>query len=256
MADIDERLSGYNECHIGHNEGHYCKFCIQNDGILNLAKTESAAEQAYRLIREWIIAGRYAEGARLREEELASAAQTSRTPVREALRRLAAEGFVEMQPRSGALVKAWSTESMRDLFNLRALLEGHAAQLAAMRCTTEDIDALAAMNAHMIALTRHRDDGFLTAFSETNTAFHCRILRASGNPQLEAVALPLIDLALIMRNYRRFSSERLEKSCGDHDSLIAALRVRDAALAEAVMRAHILSGGIIAATVSADGSQT
>ncbi len=214
---------------------------------MTLAKDESAAAHAYRLIREWITSGRYEEGARLREEELAGAAEISRTPVREALRKLAAEGFVEMQPRSGALVKAWSSETVRDLFNLRALLEGYAAELAATRVTDADIDALEAMNAEMIALAERGEEGFLKTFSETNTAFHCRILHLSGNAQLEAVALPLIDLALIMRTYRRFSSERLDKSCGDHVSLLAAFRARDAALAQAVMRAHILSAGVIAA---------
>jgi DNA-binding GntR family transcriptional regulator len=89
-----------------------------------------AADRAYSALRGGILDGRYGSGARLGEIEVADELGLSRTPVREALRRLGSEGLVEVQPRRGARVRAWSTQDLEETYELRALLEGLAARRA------------------------------------------------------------------------------------------------------------------------------
>src|SRR5215203_6092246 len=98
-----------------------------------------AAEAAYGIIREGILSGELARGQRLREEELALRAGVSRTPVREALRRLDAEGLVDFTPNRGARVTAWSERELEDVYEARALLESYGARLAATRVTAEEL---------------------------------------------------------------------------------------------------------------------
>lgn len=200
-----------------------------------------ATERAYEIIRDAIISGEYAEGRRLREEDLAARTSVSRTPVREAIRRLASEGFLAVQPRSGAVVTRWTAEEVRDLFGLRAALESYAAGLAATRAREEDIAELDAMCDEMDDLAAEHGEGFLERFSRANTAFHARLLQLSGNRRLELIAASLLDLGLIMKTYKRFSRARIVRSCADHRDIVAALRRGDVTWSEAIMRAHILA---------------
>ena len=89
------------------------------------------ASEAYEKVRGRILSGELGDGVRLGEEELAEALSISRTPVREALRRLAAEGLVELLPNRGARVPRWDESDVNDIFDLRAVLESHAAGRAA-----------------------------------------------------------------------------------------------------------------------------
>src|SRR4051812_2162338 len=108
-----------------------------------------AAETAYTVVRDGILSGNFARGERLREEELAGLAGVSRTPIREALRRLDAEGLVEFRPNRGARVTAWTTKELEDLYDARALLESRAARFAASRITADEIAELADLCARM-----------------------------------------------------------------------------------------------------------
>ena len=94
-----------------------------------------AVDRAYEAVRTGIIAGRYLAGARLTEQEIATAVGVSRTPVREALRRLDAEGLVEFTPNLGAVVTTWSEADSDEVFDLRAMLESYSARRATLRAT-------------------------------------------------------------------------------------------------------------------------
>ena len=98
-----------------------------------------AAEKAYRTVRERILRGEYPSALRITEQEIADATGVSRTPVREALRRLQAEGFVTVIANQGAIVTEWSANDTDDVFELRALLEPYGAARAAHRITAEGI---------------------------------------------------------------------------------------------------------------------
>jgi DNA-binding GntR family transcriptional regulator len=195
---------------------------------------------AYELIREGILSGEYARGERLREEELAVRAGVSRTPVREALRRLDAEGLVGFTPNRGARVTAWSQQELEDLYDVRALLEGHGARLAASRITTEEIDSLSSLADQMESIGG-KGRTAADELTRLNGEFHRSIVRATRNSQLESLVRSMMEVPLIYRTFQRYSPERLQSSSFQHRELIMAMQAANGDWAEAVMRAHILA---------------
>lgn len=139
-------------------------------------------------LRTQIIAGEYPPGAHLVEDRLAKELGVSRNPVREALRVLQAEGFIEMIPRRGAVVATLSDVEVRDIFDVRMALERLAAQLAARRADKEDVDELRRILAEAEAALAKDDAAALT---ELNTEFHEQVLVVSGNGYLRDVMLQL-----------------------------------------------------------------
>lgn len=199
-----------------------------------------AAEAAYGVIRAGILSGEFARGQRLREEELAERVGVSRTPVREALRRLDAEGLIDFTPNRGARVTAWSERELEDLYEARALLEGFGARLAAARITAEELDELAQIADKMAALAAS-DPKPADELTTLNGEFHRAIANASRNSQLDTLVRGLMDVPLIYRTFQRYSPDRMRASQFHHNELVDALRARDGEWAEAVMRAHILA---------------
>ncbi len=199
-----------------------------------------AAETAYEAVRAGILSGEFARGQRLREEELALRAGVSRTPVREALRRLDAEGLVEFTPNRGARVVAWSAQTLEDNYEVRAMLESYGARLAAERITDEELDSIAQIAARMTALSR-KGAAAADELTVLNGDFHRAILRASRHTQLDTIVRGIMDTPLIFRTFQRYGVERMRTSVRQHEELVQALRARDGVWAEAVMRAHILA---------------
>jgi DNA-binding GntR family transcriptional regulator len=198
-----------------------------------------AAERAYAVIRTRILSGDFSRGERLREEELAQLAGVSRTPIREALRRLDAEGLVEFLPNRGASVTAWTEQELDDLYEARALIEGYTAGQAASRITSDALDRLTELSAQMRALDN--DSSTANEMTRLNTEFHRIIVAAAGNSHLESVVQSLTDAALVYRTFRHYTPDRLMASKFHHDEIVAALRARDEAWASAMVRAHILA---------------
>lgn len=201
---------------------------------------KTASLRVYETLRDDIAGGQYSVGERLTEGALADALKVSRTPVREALRRLASEGFVTLSPHAGALVKGWSAQDARDVFETRAIIESEAAARAARNATARDVEELDALARRMeqAAGAPLRD---VAGYSEMNRDFHARILRLSGNQRLEEIALNLMDLGFLVRSYRLFEQEDVERSLSDHRQLVKAIGAGEAAWAGAVMRAHVLA---------------
>jgi DNA-binding GntR family transcriptional regulator len=211
-----------------------------------------AVVTAYSVIRSGIVSGELARGDRLREAELAERIGVSRTPVREALRRLDAEGLVDFTPNRGASVTAWNERELDDLYELRALLESYAARLAAARISADALARLTDLAEEMRSLA---DAGSQTAdkLTELNGEFHLTITRASGNAYIEGLVKGFIDVPLVYRTFKQYSPDRLQASMFHHDELVAALGARDGAWAESVMRSHILAAK---ATVHRLGAQS
>jgi len=204
-------------------------------------ENSTASNVGYEIIRQAIIDGHYREGDRLVEAELAERAGVSRTPIREALRRLEAEGFVQIRPGSGAIVARWSGSDLADLFEIRAALETLGAGLAALNARSKELDELEAMCDAMEAIAQESGPDFLEKFSVQNTAFHMKILEMSRNPRLAEMAGSLMKLGVIMRTYNRFDLTRLHRSIYDHRCILAALRSGSVTRAESAMRSHVLS---------------
>lgn len=201
----------------------------------------SAADRAYAAIRASILSGTFAPNARLKETELVKYCGVSRTPVREALRRLAAEDFVVITRNQGAQVKSWSHDDLDDLFALRALLEGHAAERAARRTSPEDLRRIAGAIEEMdrVLASDVPQEQQASEFLRLNRVVHETVWNASGSARLRRMLGHLVEQALMAHTAQRFSLARIAESHHHHQELLRALESRDPAWAEALMRSHI-----------------
>jgi DNA-binding GntR family transcriptional regulator len=198
----------------------------------------ASEEKAYAAIRGAITAGIYGNGMHLRAANLAESLGISRTPVREALRRLHAEGLVEFFDNRGAFVAGWSRETAQEVFDLRVVLESHAAALAAHRLTEEQISSLAAMTDRM---ERHANsvERDISAVTQANSEFHGLIIAAASGRRLAAVVATVVEIAMVSRTFSSYTDENFSRSIGHHRELIAAFRARDDIWSAAVMTSHI-----------------
>jgi DNA-binding GntR family transcriptional regulator len=203
----------------------------------------AAADHAYQVIRTKIFEGELKSGQRLKEAELSSVCDVSRTPVREALRKLAADGLVRILPNSGAIVAQWSESDIQDIYSVRVRLEVLAASLAAERRTDDDLQKLQTCADEMKAAAQSRNPHDNDSeIARLNSEFHHLIISAARSRALAAAASQVIEAPLMLRTFRRYEPERLMRSVSDHLELVAAIRARDTALAGSLMGAHILSG--------------
>ncbi len=164
----------------------------------------------------------------------------SRTPVREALRRLQSEGLLDRRPHQASVVTSWSREDAEEIFELRTLLECHATRLASARITSAE---LARMREIALAQRREvrRGRAGLDRIAQLNNEFHRVLYEASGNRRLQAMLVNLIEPTLVIRTFQYYSREALERSVQQHLDLVDMLEARDAEGAEAVMRTHVLA---------------
>ncbi len=201
-----------------------------------------AAELAYASVRNGILHGTYAAGARLTEQELAQATGVSRTPIREALRRLHAEGLVQFEPNHGAVVSLFGLEEAEEIFELRALLEPISARRAAERATAATIAELRALaELQMVESTRRTPD-HLVRIGQINDRFHRLIQAAAGSIRLEKTLAGLIEAPLILRTFGQYTPAELIRSADQHLELVQSFEARDPIWAHGIMGAHILAG--------------
>lgn len=201
-----------------------------------------AAERAYSSVRDGILRGTYTAGSRLTEQELAATAGVSRTPIREALRRLHAEGLVEFSPNHGAVVALFEPEDAEEIFELRSLLEPITARRAALRASRADIAELRSLSERQLLESKKRQPGYLLRIGELNDQFHRLMQKSAGSPRLEKALAGLIEAPLILRTFGQYSAAELQRSADQHLELVQALEARDPMWAHSIMRAHILAG--------------
>ncbi len=187
-------------------------------------------------IREAIINGILKPRERLMEIQLADELGVSRTPIREALRKLELEGFIVMVPRKGAYVADISFKDIADIFEIRAALEGLAAGLAAERITDEELEA---MERHLVEKADAIHNHDMERLVEVDTKFHESIYRASRNERL----LPIINnLREQIQRFRATSLAypgRMKQSLEEHRALVEAIQARDVVLARQLAHEHI-----------------
>ncbi len=207
----------------------------------NGRRLRDGVEAAYRTIRAGIIEGRYAAGQRLTGETLAQASGVSRTPIREALRRLQAEGLVRMVPNQGATVTGWSAADIAQMFGLRVVLESHAAELATPCLTEAQIDRISQLAELTHELARDRPPGFRQALAIANSELHLTIVAGAANERLASMIASVVDMPLVLRTLEAYTQDDLLRSAGHHRELVLAFRARDPLWASAVMRSHVLA---------------
>lgn len=197
----------------------------------------TSAEKAYQTIREAIGRGDLARGTRLRESELAEQIGVSRTPIRNALQRLAADGLIDLNAHTGAAVRGYTDRDMAEVFEVRAILEARGAFLAARNRSDTQIDEMRDLCERMEAIAESSPDRF-SEFAPLNNRLHSVILEASGQRKLAITANRLIEMNFVLQSYRRFDAGDLERSFADHRRILEAIADRECELAEALMRAH------------------
>ncbi len=197
-----------------------------------------ASDRAYAGIRSMILSGELPAGAPLGEEALAERCGVSRTPVRDALRRLESELLVKRNEAQRSFVADWSLSDVADAFELRAMLEGHAARRAAERMDDATLQRLRACNQSILEAIRPQKPD-IAGFLEGNREFHAIILETSGSRRLGSLLATLIEQPVVWRTAHHYGREALHRSHGEHDELISAFTRSDGAWAEAVMGAHI-----------------
>ena len=221
--------------------------CAQpaEDGALRAAGPGGAYEQ----IREAIVEGRYAPGQRLVEQRLAGDLVLSRTPVREALLRLEAEGLVVSEKHRGAIVRPVTTQEVEDLYALRTRLESLAAECAARRRTASDVtelhEAVLAFEQAIpdaVAAGETSDLGGTRELTRANGRFHDGVLAAARSDRLTRVLAGSVDVPLVFQSLRRFDRPQLERSALFHALIRDAIVAQEPDRAGRLMTEHVLQG--------------
>ncbi|HHW10968.1 MAG TPA: GntR family transcriptional regulator [Firmicutes bacterium] len=195
-------------------------------------------ELVFETLREAIIGGKLKPGERLMEVQLAEELGVSRTPVREAIRKLELEGFVVMIPRKGAYVADISLKDIADVFELRRSLEALAAELAAERATEEEIENMERLLLELANVIEERD---VEKIVEIDTRFHAALYTASRNRRLGDILSLLGELIQRYRTRTLSNPARMKIALEEHRSIVEALAARDAELARKMAEDHIES---------------
>ena len=220
----------------------------REDGAETVPLAPSARQRAYTRLRAGVLQGEFAPGSYIEESVACAATGVSRTPVREALARLAAEGFLELHPRRGAMVKPISTDELFDLYDVRLMVECHAVRRICDRKLPIP---------ELLHELCDEHDGIATddhlAFADLNHRFHEAVVAASGNKVLFQVFESLrANLTRVAMLSFRLGVERSREG-GQHRALLDALEARDADRAIALVEDHLSRMPRLVASLS--GSQ-
>lgn len=189
------------------------------------------------MIRGEILSGHLKPGEQLREEALAEICGVSRTPVREAMRRLESQHLIRRIAQR-SFVAALSIDEVEEAFTLRAMLEGHAAARAAERIGPEALARLAqGVERARRAIAGAEPD--VTGFLDHNREFHAAIIEEAGSERLAALLTSIVEQPVVLRTAMLYGREQLSRSIAEHEELVEAFRHRDPVWARAVMAAHI-----------------
>ncbi|MFC7050913.1 GntR family transcriptional regulator [Emcibacter nanhaiensis] len=200
-----------------------------------------SAEKAYATIRNAVLDGYFAPGDHLKEERLVELCGVSRTPVREAIKRLAAENYVVMKPHLGAHVAKWSPQEIKDIFRLRAMTEGMAARRAAELITPEQIGILKEQHKIVDDMLAGKGEFSIETFITANKVFHNTLLEATRSEILKQAVLRLVSPPIVTRTAINFTHNELKRSNAHHLELIEALESGNGDWSDAVMQTHILA---------------
>jgi DNA-binding GntR family transcriptional regulator len=203
------------------------------------------AAHAYSQVRAAIVENRYPPGHRLVEQRIAEELGLSRTPVREALRMLEAEGLVVSERNRGAMVRPLSETEIVDLYGLRIRLESYAVEVATERITEAELGALVDAADKFGEVRRTNDVDSVEGvrlLHDANRTFHDGILAAARHHRLAAMLARTVDTPLVFQAFRSFSAAEIERSDTFHHLIVDAMCRRDANRASALMAEHIAQG--------------
>ncbi|MDI1237556.1 MAG: GntR family transcriptional regulator [Polaromonas sp.] len=193
-------------------------------------------EQVAHRLRQMLVENRIAPGAKLNERELSEVLNVSRTPLREAIKMLAAEGLVELLPNRGAIAVELSEEDVRHTFEVMAGLEAQSGELAAQRITDAELAEIKAMHYEMMAAYTRRD---LPSYYRLNAGIHAAINAAAKNPVLSATYQQVNARLQALRFRSNQDGDKWRAAVKEHEMMIDALTARDPAAMRAVLASHL-----------------
>lgn len=212
---------------------------------ISRSKVGTDSPGVFDRLRRWILEGEYAPDERLIEEQLGERLGVSRTPIRQALTMLEAEGLVEITPNRGATVCSFSVDEVWDIYDLRAVLEGHAARRAAGRIQERELGELRVLAAEMEQTTAEKfsdHEEEIRQLVARNQEFHGTIVAACRNPRLERLVRRTVEIPLMFKAFFWYTPYERNISNHCHRQILHALEQGDAERAEIVMREHVYEG--------------
>jgi DNA-binding GntR family transcriptional regulator len=198
--------------------------------------SESLHREVAEQLRQRIFSGELAPGAFVDEVAVCEQMQISRTPLREALKVLAAEGLIRQEPRRGSFVNEVTEQDLDEIFPVIALLEGRCAHEAALKSTDGDLASLAILHERLQKAAKVQR---INDYYEANFAIHEAIILLANNKWLAQVISDLRKILKLARLQQLHAPGRLQQSLSEHLAVFAALQARDAQGAEAAMRTHL-----------------
>lgn len=204
---------------------------------------QTATAEVHNVIKQRILDGHYRAHEYIREASIARELGVSRTPVREALRELVSEGWLEAIPHHGARVVAWTEKDAREVFELRLALEPMAIRLASERMDTArllHLERLASRMEALVARIEHEPE-VRNEIAFLNHDFHRELIAASDNKRLAAVLDSVVRTSVIRRNFGNYDLANLRRSMRHHREILEAIAAGSPDWAESVMRSHLLA---------------
>ncbi len=200
-----------------------------------------ATEKAYSLIRENILNGNYAPGMHLKEGELVTLCGVSRTPVRDALRQLAIDRYVVTRRNQGVFVSKWSVDDIKDIFELRSILESLVAERAATNITAQQLETLRTIHSTIQEMLDDSSAPNIELFLTENKQFHQTLMDAAQSRTLAETLGQIVQPPLIAQTARQYTKQELQQSNDHHRDIVLALESEDSAWAGSVMKTHIIA---------------
>jgi DNA-binding GntR family transcriptional regulator len=214
-------------------------FSMSTEGVKQLPKLarQRLHDTVVEHLRSFIIQGTLGAGTKLNERELCETLGISRTPLREALKVLAAEGLIEISPNRGASVARMSELEIREAFELMSGLEAFAGELACERITVDELDEIKALHYAMIVCKNQND---LPGYYQRNRAIHDLINLAARNSALRQTYMALNWRIQALRFRSNLQTPKWDRAVHDHEEMIQALEARDGKRLSAILRQHLL----------------
>jgi DNA-binding GntR family transcriptional regulator len=212
-------------------------------------QTPSLADEAYQVLHGMIVRGQLAPGERLREPELCTRLGISRTPLREAIKRLASEGLVTLRRHRNAVVTPIDAQELEHLFEVEAGLESMAIGLAVERITNTEIRHLEALQER---LERLMGKGDRDTYFELNQRIHAMLVAGAKNPVLEDTHRHLLGRLERARYLALGRFERWQESTREHRDILEALKARDGELAKRLLTEHVQHTGDVIALICSE----
>ncbi len=194
-------------------------------------------DQVTERLRTMLVEGRIPPGAKLNERELCERLRVSRTPLREAIKLLAAEGLVDLLPRRGAVAVKLTEADVLHTFEVLSTLEGLAGELAAQRATDAEVAEIRAMNYEMLACYSRRD---LSGYYRLNAAIHSAFASAARNPVLTSTYRSINARVQSLRFRTNQDEAKWKRAMKEHEQMVEALAARDAAALRTLMAQHLV----------------